>query len=138
MNVITTNPIIYSNATGYTKEDDALLKAIKSKCGDRPGAFHPKKRKAFDSCRDGVINATKKPVTAIKSKAQKMNAVLKKTDKTTKSKEDVKKTPATPEATTDAIQDATQDTSKNKKLLLIGGGVLVVVILAVVLMKRRK
>ena len=133
MQVITNRPIVYSNASGVTPEDDALLKKIKSKCGNRPGALRKKARRQFDACRDTIIKASKtKPVK--KEKTGK-SEIQKKADAVSKTKEAEKTQDA---KTTESGQEQTQDTSKTKKMLLIGGGVLLAIIVVSVLSRRKK
>jgi hypothetical protein len=124
MNVITQNPIIYSNADGIT--EDELYKKVKSECGDPPGgAFAYKKKKAFNSCRSRVMS---------KNPLKSQQTVLKAESKgTPKPKKDETKTTEQTQTTT----ETTQDGSKGKKMLLIGGGVLVLIVIGIVVLKNR-
>jgi hypothetical protein len=125
MQVITQNPIIYSNASG----DEAKLdQKVRDTCGNRPNQrWHPKKARAYDKCRENIL----KGGTNEKLKAESKGTPKPKKDET-------KTTGQTQTQTqTQTTTDTTQDSSKGKKMLLIGGGVLVLIVIAVVVLKNR-
>jgi len=130
MQVITRNPIVYSNASGLTEKE--YYSKLKSACGDPPGgglAF--KKRKKYKECRDKFMSSN-----SMKSQDTKQSSTG-----TVKQKPEEKPTTDTQKPTTDTQKPTentqTDTTNKGKKLLLIGGGVLLFVVVGMVILKRR-